>query len=144
MNKFIAAFFFIICIMTQNIYSQIPPNNLGKTKSELKQKFRDLRFTEARNGLEEYESNGVYFTLKNGQVVAECMGVDDGRKVGYEWFLAMNKAFQKTSYTRVTELTNDAMQLSRTFYYPNFWITISHWKDDGYTTVTYQNSNYFK
>ena len=99
MNKFIATIFFFICIMSQNIYSQIPPNNLGKTKSELKQKFRDLRFTEARNGLEEYESDGVYFTFKNGEVVAECMGVDDGRKVGYEWFLAMNKAFQKTSYT---------------------------------------------
>lgn len=136
--------FVFVCLLSQNVFAQIPQNNLGKTKVELEQKFNNLRFTEARNNLKEYESDGITFTFKYGKVVAECMGVDNGRQFGYDWFHAMIESFLKTSYTRVTELSNDNMMMSRTFYYPSFWITLSYWKDDGYTTITYQNSDYFK
>lgn len=132
------------CLQVTNVLAQVPNNNLRKTKVELLRKFPNLRFLESRNGLEEYESEGITFTFKYGKVVAECMGVDEGRRFGYDWFKSMMSSFLKTDYTRVTDLTNDSMMLSRTFYYRDFWITIAYWKDDGYTTVTYQNSDYFK
>lgn len=35
--------------------------------------------------------------FKNNKVVAESMGVDEGRSFGYNWFNAMMESFEKTS-----------------------------------------------
>lgn len=131
-------------LLCGSLLAQIPQNNLSKSVQQLRYKFPSLRYTETRGNLTEYESDGITFTFNNGECVAECMGVDRGRQYGYDWFVAMNNSFLKTSYSRVTELSNNGMAASRMFYYPDFWITIAYWLDDGYTTVTYQNSKYFK
>lgn len=124
--------------------AQEPKNNLGKTISQLRQTFPNLRYVETRDGLTEYTSDGITFTFKNNKVVAESMGVDEGRSFGYNWFNAMMESFEKTSYKRATPLSEDNATLTRTFYYSDFWITLGYWKSDGYTTITYQNSDYFK
>ena len=133
----------IAVLSTLHGVAQIPPNNLGKTRNELQQKFHNLRFSESRNGFEEYTSDGITFTFKYGKVVAETMGVDKGRRFGYDWYTAMVNSFSKTSYSRVSN-SEDSMMMTMIFYYPDFWITLGYWKQDGYTTITYQNSDYFK
>lgn len=124
--------------------AQEPKNNLGKTISQLRQTFPNLRYVETRNGMAEYISNGITFTFKNNKVVAESMDVDEGRGFGHDWFNAMLESFEKTSYKRATQLSEDNATMTRTFYYSNFWITLLYWKNDGYTTITYQSSDYFK
>ena len=124
--------------------AQEPKNNLGKTINQLRQDFPNLRYVEIRDGLTEYTSDGIIFTLKNNKVVAESMGVDEGRSFGYDWFNAMMESFEKTSYKRSSQLSEDNSTMTRTFYYSDFWITLVYWKSDGYATITYQNSDYFK
>lgn len=124
--------------------AQEPKNNLGKTINQLRQIFPKLKYVEERNGMSEYTSDGITFTIKHNKVVAESMGIDEGRIFGYTWFNAMMESFEKTSYKRATPLSEDNYTLTRTFYYSDFWITLGYWKSDGYTTITYQNSDYFK
>ena len=140
-NKLILLLYLLIC---GSVFAQIPQNNLGKSVQQLRSKFPSLKYIEAKGNLTEYEADGITFTFNGGKCVAECMGVDRGRQYGYDWFIAMNQSFLKTSYLRVTELSNDGMVASRKFYYRNFWITLAYWLDDGFTTITYQNSDYFK
>lgn len=54
-------------------------------------KFPNLSYKEQRNGLTEYESDGIDFTFKNGVVVAETMGIDGRKSFCYDWFCSMEK-----------------------------------------------------
>lgn len=145
MKKMFKILFLVLLLLIPMVSNeQEPKNNLGKSLGQLRQNFPNLRYVETRDGLTEYTSDGVTFTFKNNKVVAESMGVDEGRSFGYEWFNAMMKSFEKTSYKRATQLHEDNSTLTRTFYYSDFWITLGYWKSDGYTTITYQNSDYFK
>lgn len=100
------------CIQAQ---TNEPKNNLGKTVSQLRMKFPNLSYKEQRNGLTEYESDGIDFTFKNGVVVAETMGIDGGKSFCYDWFCSMEKTFMKTEYKRETGRSNNGMVLSRMF-----------------------------
>ena len=137
-------FLVLLLLMPMASNAQEPKNNLGKTLSQLRQDFPNLRYVKARGGLIEYTSDGITFTFKNNKVVAESMGVDGGGNFAYDWFNAMMESFERTSYKRATQLSEDNFTLTRTFYYSDFWITLVYWKSDGYTIITYQNSDYFK
>lgn len=124
--------------------AQIPQNNLGKTYSDLKQKFPNLQYSNSQGDLTEYDSDGITFTFKHGEVVEECFGINEGYTFDYNWFISLNNKLEKTSIVRATALKDNGMDISRIFYYPNFWITIAFWKDDGYMTLIYQSPKYFE
>lgn len=133
MNKMFKILFLVFLLLMPVVSNaQELNNNLGKTISLLHQDFPNLRYVGTRDGLTEYTSDGITFIFKNNKVVAESMGVDEGRSFGYNWFNAMMESFEKTSdKKRATQLVEDNSTLTRIFYYSNIWVTLGYWKSDG-------------
>lgn len=144
MKRYILILFLLLNVTWSIVTAQIPKNNLGKSLEQIRNEFPNLKYVNSQGNLTEYESNDISFSFRKDTLVAETFGIDNGVRFGYDWFTSLNKAFSATSFTRKTDLIDNGFNLSRMFYYPNFWITISFWKDDGYTVIVYQNADFFK
>jgi hypothetical protein len=127
---------------SQNESKNEPKNNLGLTYSQLKNKFPNLRYYQKNNSMDEYESDGIIFTFKNGKVVCEYTQLEFSKSVAYNSFLTFVNKFKNTNYISMDENLNSTIP-SVTFRYSYFTISFVYWSD-GSMGITYQSYDYWK
>ena len=123
-----------------------PGNNLGKTLSQMKRDFPDLRYitTDAKgdkyqDGYTE-EGISIYFYIKNQKVVEECLICQSNDGFAKMWFDSMVEGFKEnTSYRNIRQPEPGFYQ----FVYSSFKINLFYIVQDGLENalIIYSNLN---
>lgn len=81
------------------VYAQEPGNNLGKSLTQMRQEFPELRYIKSDEKGQQYEDGypedgiAVFFYFNNNVVVEECMIVQSYNGFPKMWFEAMKDKF---------------------------------------------------
>jgi hypothetical protein len=94
-------------------FAQEPGNNLGKTLSEMKQKFPELRYIKTDQKGDEYEDGypqdgiATFFYFNNGKVIEECMICQSNDGFPLDWFRSLCAEFNKKWSPSIRENTRN-------------------------------------
>ena len=133
-HLFLFIFSFII---TTALYAQETGNNLGKSLSEMKLKFPELRYIKTDQKGDEYEDGypqdgiATFFYFRNGYVIEEAMIIQDTNDFPYDWYKAQVNAFKsKGNYLRYIPESGHT-----TFVYSYFNIELIYVEENGKKTA---------
>ena len=99
MRTLITAIFAILIISSAYAQTNEPGNNIGRTLSQMKQLFPELRYTKTDSKGTQYEDGypqdgiATLFYFKNDRVVEECMIVQSNDGFPKVWFEQMVSSF---------------------------------------------------
>ena len=99
MRTLITAIFAILIISSAYAQTNEPGNNIGRTLSQMKQLFPELRYTKTDSKGTQYEDGypqdgiATFFYFKNDRVVEECMIVQSNDGFPKVWFDQMVSSF---------------------------------------------------
>ncbi len=99
MKKIFAILFLSAFFLSVN--AQEPGNNLGKSLSEMKLKFPELRYIKTDQKGDEYEDGypqdgiATFFYFRNNQVIEECMICQSNDGFPLDWYRSLCTEFSK-------------------------------------------------
>lgn len=116
-----------------------PANHLGMSVSEVRKVSPGLRYSSTRNGMEEYEYDGISYSFKDGKLVCEYTTIDGGQGFGRRVYNSFVSKFKETNYSRIGEANPGII-----FYYSTFSVSFTYWASDDSVSITYQSYDYWK
>ncbi|MBR0045936.1 MAG: hypothetical protein IJP75_03505 [Bacteroidaceae bacterium] len=143
-QKFFTFLIFLISISV-NAQTTEPKNNIGKTLTQMKSLFPQLRYIKTDEKGDKYEDGypqdgiATFFYFKNSKVVEECMIVQAKDDFPRMWYKTMVDEFRKYPYGFGTEDVNE-----KHWVYSTFTLNIILMSENGTNTalVIYENGGY--
>ena len=136
MKRLIITFLLLVCISTAFAQDR-PGNNLGKSLSTMKKEFPELRFlrTEKKGDFYEdgYPEDGIalFFYLKNGFVIEECMICESTDGFPKMWYDSMCKSFTSKHPNALVKNTYN----SKVYDFGDFKVSLIFYAKDGKNTA---------
>lgn len=99
MKRFITTVFATLILICAHAQTNEPGNNIGRTLSQMKQLFPELRYTKTDSKGTQYEDGypqdgiATFFYFKDNKVIEECMIVQSNDGVPRMWFDKMVDSF---------------------------------------------------
>ena len=117
-----------------------PRNLIGKSISDIRQVFPDLKYVRQESGKSVYEFMNLEFIFKNSTLVCETLCIRDG----YSEYLQILKKLENTPYQQKSDENNNNLVRSIIYYYSDFSVIVSYWKSDNMIIYVTQSYDYFK
>ena len=144
MRRLLLSFICVILCITSYAQNE-PGNNIGRSLSEMKKDFPELRFikTDAKGDQYEdgYPQDGIatFFYFKDQNVIEECMIVQSNDAFSRMWFDSMVDAFIKCPYGFGTSSYN-----AKHWVYSTFTLHLIYVSENGTNTamVVYEKGGY--
>lgn len=130
----------VLLLASLTCLAQVPKHDLGKSLSEMRQKYPNLTYHETRNKLVEYQTGNRTLTFKDNKLVCDC----EDLFVGVNYVRQLLNKLEQTAYIRKSDATDNSFSFSQMFYYDGFWITVGYWYDDRYLNFIFQSPEFFK
>lgn len=118
-----------------------PTGNLGKSLSQIRQLYPNIKYKGKNLDKDEYESGNKIFTFKDLKLICETHSIF---RNGYTEYSKMISKLNTTPYTRKTDETNNGMCKNIMYYYSTSSVILSYWNDDGLLIITYQSYDFWK
>ena len=118
-------------------FAQEPGNNLGKTLSEMKQKFPELRYIKTDQKGDEYEDGypqdgiATFFYFNNGKVIEECMICQSNDGFPLDWFRSLCTEFNKRWSPSIRENTSTHKE----YVFSNFSVDLIYVSENNQNTA---------
>ena len=133
MKRILLIIAMVVGIIPSLLFAQEPQNNLGKSYTQISQKFPGLKYDgESSEGTRYKYGDEMLFIFKDGRLVSENMYVEGDGYFPLDWYNSMVTAFRKTNYRHIIEDDHSVI-----FIYSTFQIHIMYNRTQNWSVISY-------